>query len=173
MPLLRRRKLMKDNKKTGVYKLTKEDGVRSKFDFGVRWCDVNKIVLIADNITNIRNNMFFATFGAEWIGINERIMFIGLSNGKSNLSFEQIVDGKKHEIEFTFDNTPSKNIISNFWDIKWSKKISYYRISFYKDDILIADFIPDETNSDRMLNTVTGEYITASILAEYKLEKVE
>lgn len=168
-----RRLMLENKKKSGVYKLTKEDYVKSKFDFGVRWCDVNKIVLIADNITSIEANIFFATFGHKWIGINQRMIFNGLFNGKSNLSFEQITDGKKHEIEFTFDNTPSKEVISNIWDRSWSKKISYYRISFYKEDTLIANFIPDKTNSDRMLNTVTGEYITASILGEYKLEKVE
>lgn len=168
--LMRRRMFMTE--KNDVCKLTKENGVVSSFNFGIRWCDVNKIVLVADNIHSIGNNIFFATYAAEWIGFNHigNLTFNKLNGGKCNMSPSQIADGRKHEIRFTFNNTPSANAISNIWDSEWSKKISYYQILFYKDDILIANFVPDKANSDRMLDAVTGEYITASILGEYKLE---
>lgn len=153
--------------------LVKEDGTTSVFNFGVKWNEVNKIVLVADSITETQH-IFFTTFTHELIGIypDMRIRFNGLTNGQCNLTYDKITDGNKHEIIFTFDRPTSDREITNIWDAPWSKKIRYYRIGFYSDDTLVANFIPDSEN--KMFDTVSKTYISASIkYGVYKLEQAE
>lgn len=161
------------NSEQNQYVLVKEAGTTSVFNFGVKWNEVNKIVLVADSITKSQH-IFFATFDRELIGVylDMSIKFAGLTNGQCNLTSEQIVDGNKHEIIFTFDRPTSDREITNIWDISWSKKIRYYRIGFYSDDVLIANFIPDLEN--KMFDTVSKNYISASIKdGVYKLEQAD
>lgn len=153
--------------------LVKEDGTTSVFNFGVKWNEVNKIVLVADSITETQH-IFFTTFTHELIGIypDMRIRFNGLTNGQCNLTYDKITDGNKHEIIFTFDRPTSDREITNIWDAPWSKKIRYYRIGFYSDGTLVANFIPDSEN--KMFDTVSKTYISASIkYGVYKLEQAE
>lgn len=155
------------------YVLVKEAGTTSIFNFGVKWNEVNKIVLVADSIAKSQH-IFFATFDRELIGIypDMSVKFAGLTNGQCNLTSEQIIDGNKHEIIFTFDRPISDREITNIWDASWSKKIRYYRIGFYSDDVLIANFIPESEN--KMFDTVSKTYISASIKdGVYKLEQAD
>lgn len=161
------------NSEQNQYVLVKEDGTTSVFNFGVKWNEVNKIVLVADSITKTQH-IFFATYTHELIGIypDMRIRFGGLTNGQCNLTYAKITDGNKHEIIFTFDRPTSDREITNIWDAPWSKKIRYYRIGFYSDDTLVANFIPDSEN--KMFDTVSKTYISASIkYGVYKLEQAE
>lgn len=161
------------NSKQNQYVLVKEDGTTSVFNFGVKWNEVNKIVLVADSIAKTQH-IFFTTFTHELIGIypDMRIRFNGLTNGQCNLTYAKITDGNKHEIIFTFDRPTSDREITNIWDASWSKKIRYYRIGFYSDDTLVANFIPDSEN--KMFDTVSKTYISASIkYGVYKLEQAE
>lgn len=161
------------NSEQNQYVLVKEDGTTSVFNFGVKWNEVNKIVLVADSIAKTQH-IFFATFTHELIGIypDMRIRFNGLTNGQCNLTYAKITDGNKHEIIFTFDRPTSDREITNIWDASWSKKIRYYRIGFYSDDTLVANFIPDSEN--KMFDTVSKTYISASIkYGVYKLEQAE
>lgn len=161
------------NSEQNQYVLVKEDGTTSVFNFGVKWNEVNKIVLVADSITKTQH-IFFTTFTHELIGIypDMRIRFNGLTNGQCNLTYAKITDGNKHEIIFTFDRPTSDREITNIWDVSWSKKIRYYRIGFYSDDTLVANFIPDSEN--KMFDTVSKTYISASIkYGVYKLEQAE
>lgn len=161
------------NSEQNQYVLVKEDGTTSVFNFGVKWNEVNKIVLVADSITKTQH-IFFTTFTHELIGIypDMRIRFNGLTNGQCNLTYAKITDGNKHEIIFTFDRPTSDREITNIWDAPWSKKIRYYRIGFYSDDTLVANFIPDSEN--KMFDTVSKTYISASIkYGVYKLEQAE
>lgn len=161
------------NSEQNQYVLVKEDGTTSVFNFGVKWNEVNKIVLVADSITKTQH-IFFATYTHELIGIypDMRIRFGGLTNGQCNLTYAKIADGNKHEIIFTFDRPTSDREITNIWDAPWSKKIRYYRIGFYSDDTLVANFIPDSEN--KMFDTVSKTYISASIkYGVYKLEQAE
>lgn len=161
------------NSEQNQYVLVKEDGTTSVFNFGVKWNEVNKIVLVADSIAKTQH-IFFTTFTHELIGIypDMRIRFNGLTNGQCNLTYAKITDGNKHEIIFTFDRPTSDREITNIWDASWSKKIRYYRIGFYSDDTLVANFIPDSEN--KMFDTVSKTYISASIkYGVYKLEQAE
>ena len=161
------------NSEQNQYVLVKEDGTTSVFNFGVKWNEVNKIVLVADSIAKTQH-IFFTTFTHELIGIypDMRIRFNGLTNGQCNLTYAKITDGNKHEIIFTFDRPTSDREITNIWDATWSKKIRYYRIGFYSDDTLVANFIPDSEN--KMFDTVSKTYISASIkYGVYKLEQAE
>lgn len=161
------------NSEQNQYVLVKEAGTTSVFNFGVKWNEVNKIVLVADSIAETQH-IFFTTFTHELIGIypDMRIMFNGLTNGQCNLTYAKITDGNKHEIIFTFDRPTSDREITNIWDAPWSKKIRYYRIGFYSDDTLVANFIPDSEN--KMFDTVSKTYISASIkYGVYKLEQAE
>lgn len=161
------------NSEQNQYVLVKEDGTTSVFNFGVKWNEVNKIVLVADSIAETQH-IFFTTFTHELIGIypDMRIRFNGLTNGQCNLTYAKITDGNKHEIIFTFDRPTSDREITNIWDAPWSKKIRYYRIGFYSDDTLVANFIPDSEN--KMFDTVSKTYISASIkYGVYKLEQAE
>lgn len=161
------------NSEQNQYVLVKEDGTTSVFNFGVKWNEVNKIVLVADSIAETQH-IFFATFTHELIGIypDMGIRFNGLTNGQCNLTYAKITDGNKHEIIFTFDRPTSDREITNIWDAPWSKKIRYYRIGFYSDDTLVANFIPDSEN--KMFDTVSKTYISASIkYGVYKLEQAE
>lgn len=161
------------NSEQNQYVLVKEDGTTSVFNFGVKWNEVNKIVLVADSITKTQH-IFFTTFTHELIGIypDMRIRFNGLTNGQCNLTYAKITDRNKHEIIFTFDRPTSDREITNIWDVSWSKKIRYYRIGFYSDDTLVANFIPDSEN--KMFDTVSKTYISASIkYGVYKLEQAE
>lgn len=161
------------NSEQNQYVLVKEDGTTSVFNFGVKWNEVNKIVLVADSIAKTQH-IFFTTYTHELIGIypDMRIRFNGLTNGQCNLTYDKITDGNKHEIIFTFDRPTSDREITNIWDVSWSKKIRYYRIGFYSDDTLVANFIPDSEN--KMFDTVSKTYISASIkYGVYKLEQSE
>lgn len=161
------------NSEQNQYVLVKEDGTTSVFNFGVKWNEVNKIVLVADSVAKTQH-IFFTTFTHELIGIypDMRIRFKGLTNGQCNLTYAKITDGNKHEIIFTFDRPTSDREITNIWDAAWSKKIRYYRIGFYSDDTLVANFIPDSEN--KMFDTVSKTYISASIkYGVYKLEQSE
>ena len=161
------------NSEQNQYVLVKEAGTTSVFNFGVKWNEVNKIVLVADSIAETQH-IFFTTFTHELIGIypDMRIRFNGLTNGQCNLTYAKITDGNKHEIIFTFDRPTSDREITNIWDAPWSKKIRYYRIGFYSDDTLVANFIPDSEN--KMFDTVSKTYISASIkYGVYKLEQAE
>ena len=154
--------------------LKKPAQTTSMFNFGLKWTDCNRIILKASGMNELTYNMFFC-------GGLETNPFIGLRSSKiesSNLSnFEysgysnEIIDGRKFEIDFRFSST-MLNPVCNIWDSVWSKQIIYHEILFYKDDTLLADFIPDTSNADRMYNKVNGQYITASELGVYELVEV-
>lgn len=146
--------------------ILKTDGVTSEFIFPVKWNQVNKIVL---KISGISSNQSIFVCGANlqniWIGLNNDgvMSMIGLKKAVYNGAPEnEIVDGKYHEMIFTFEK-PVKDInISNVWDSVWSKNIIYHEIMFYDDDELLSDCVPYYKGAGYMLDKKNNIVIRAS-----------
>lgn len=168
----RRLLMMMQNQKK--YGLLKPLGTISMFDFGVTWAQCNKIILKASGVDSLRQNMLFT--GGEmqqpYIAIGtDAVIFSTLRDTGSYGFSTDIKNGIYFEIGLTFLATSQKNIC-NIWDSPWSKKIIYHEIMFYSNDTLLADFVPDITNSDRMYDKVSGTYIVASESGVYQLVEV-
>lgn len=157
-----------------IFGLKKPAGTTSMFNFGIKWSECNRIVLRASGMNDITRNMLFCggPIIIPYIAINSsKVISSGLSNFEWSGYSNEIKDGRKFEMDFRFPPT-SSNPVCNIWDSNWSKQIIYHEILFYKDDTLLADFIPDTSNADRMYNKVNGQYITASELGVYELVEV-
>lgn len=79
--------------------IRKPSGVTSYFTFGVKWNQINKIVLKASGITQT-NHIFFCGEGTKqpWIGLNNLgvLTYMGLRSGTCNLTSDDILDGQFH-----------------------------------------------------------------------------
>ena len=152
--------------------ILKADGVISEFIFPVKWNQVNKIVL---KISGISSNHSIFVCGANrqniWIGLNnDGVMnMMGLKKAEYNGAPEnEIVDGKYHEMIFTFEK-PVKDInISNIWDSVWSKNIIYHEIMFYDDDELLSDCVPYYKGAGYMLDKKNNVVIRATNPDDYE-----
>ena len=138
----------------------------SEFIFPVKWNQVNKIVL---KISGISSNQSIFVCGANqqniWIGLNNDgvMSMIGLKKAVYNGAPEnEIVDGKYHEMIFTFEKPVRDTNISNIWDSVWSKNIIYHEIMFYDDDELLSDCVPYYKGAGYMLDKKNNIVIRAS-----------
>lgn len=88
---------------------------------------------------------------------------IGLKKAVYNGAPEnEIVDGKYHEMIFTFEKPVKDTNISNIWDSVWSKNIIYHEIMFYDDDELLSDCVPYYKGAGYMLDKKNNIVIRAS-----------
>ena len=146
--------------------ILKADGVTSEFIFPVKWNQVNKIVLKISGISS-NQSIFVCGEGARepWIGLNNDgvMSMIGLKKAEySGAPENEIVDGKYHEMIFTFEKSVKHINISNIWDSVWSKNIIYHEIMFYDDDELLSDCVPYYKGAGYMLDKKNNIVIRAS-----------
>lgn len=88
---------------------------------------------------------------------------VGLRKAEYNGAPEnEIVDGKYHEMIFTFEKPVKDTNISNIWDEVWSKNIIYHEIMFYDDDELLSDCAPYYKGAGYMLDKKNNIVIRAS-----------
>ena len=151
--------------------ISKPSNVTSYFTFGVKWNQINKIVLKASGITE-KQNIFFCGEGAKqpWIGLdhNKVLSFLGIKNGTCNLTSDDILDGQFHEMIFEFDISTSELNIVNVWDVSWSKNIIYHEIMFYDGDELLADYVPYYKSAGYMLDKKNNVVIRATNPDDYE-----
>ena len=150
--------------------IRKADGIISEFVFGVKWNQIDKIVLKASGITSTLYNMFFcpSDITAPYIAINNTFLIPLLNEFNCNFSENQILNGEYHEIVFTFDKPTKDMTISNVWDAKWSKNIIYHEIMFYDGENLLADYVPYYKGAGYMLDKVNHVVIEASDPESYQ-----
>ena len=151
--------------------IRKPSNVTSYFTFGVKWNQINKIVLKASGITE-KQNIFFCGEGAKqpWIGLDNAgvLSYLGLKNGICNLTSDDILNGQFHEIIFEFDICGSELNIVNVWDLSWSKNIVYHEIAFYNGDELLADYVPYYKGAGYMLDKKNNVVIRATNPDDYE-----
>ena len=152
--------------------IRKSSGVTSYFTFGVKWNQINKIVLKASGITE-GQNIFFCGEGAKqpWIGLlyaDKALAFEGIRNGTCNLTSDDILDGQFHEMIFEFDISNSDFNIVNVWDSAWSKNIIYHEIAFYNGDELLTDYVPYYKGAGYMLDKKNNVVIRATNPDDYE-----
>lgn len=150
--------------------IRKADGIISEFVFGVKWNQIDKIVLKASGITSTLDNMFFCSsdITTPYIAIDNTFLIPLLNEFNCNFSENQILNGEYHEIVFTFDKPTKDMTISNVWDARWSKNIIYHEIMFYDGENLLADYVPYYKGAGYMLDKVNHVVIEASDPESYQ-----
>lgn len=138
--------------------------------FGVKWNQIDKIVLKASGITSTLYNMFFCSsdITTPYIAIDNTFQIPSLNEFNCNFSENQILNGEYHEIVFTFDKPTKDMTISNVWDAEWSKNIIYHEIMFYDGENLLADYVPYYKGAGYMLDKVNHVVIEASDPESYQ-----
>ena len=149
----------------------KPKGVSSYFNFGVKWNQINKIVIKISGVTE-RNCMFLCGVDKSKIfiaiGTDNSWYIASLNNFAANISYDEVLDGLYHEIIFTFDNPSMNASIGNVWDTQWSKNIVYHEIIFYNGDNLIADYVPYYKGAGYMLDKKNNVVIRATNPEDYQ-----
>ena len=138
------------------------------FVFGVKWSDINKIVLKISGVTE-RQSMLLCPKNKQSIYIaisanaNETdYMHPSLNDFVSDVTPNEVLDGGYHEVTFTFDTPTENSEVTNIWDKTWSKNIIYHEIMFYDGDNLLADYVPYYKGAGYMLDKKNNIVIRAS-----------
>lgn len=154
--------------------IRKPSEVTSYFTFGVKWSDINKIVLKISGVTEIQNMLLCSKNKQQvYIAIPSDINSANyahpsLNNFVANVTKNEVLDGRYHEVTFTFDNPTKNSEVINVWDEAWSKNIIYHEIMFYDGDNLLADYVPYYKGAGYMLNKKNNTVIRASDPDEYQ-----
>lgn len=154
--------------------IRKPSEVTSYFTFGVKWSDINKIVLKISGVTEIQNMLLCSknkqqTYIAIPSDINAaNYAHPSLNNFVANVTKNEVLDGRYHEVTFTFDNPTENSEVINVWDKEWSKNIIYHEIMFYDGDNLLSDYVPYYKGAGYMLNKKNNTVIRASDPDEYQ-----
>lgn len=135
-------------------------------DLPLTYGDIDSIKMVASKDSAAKLDVLFSTAKASWLGINNNAW----ANCTCDLQLTEFIGAGKKTITLVPNNMQSAQSIRIGWSGGESGAITIYNISFYKNNVLVANLYPTNVLGE-MKDTITNKtysynHINAKVLSD-------